>query len=180
MTSRYYTINELDGKPHQTSALDVRDAQRIAVVVAFLMRHYIDRADWNEPIIRKGSITLQHMREPHHVIKIFIDYGAVLWDKFAIDEAPPTDNPMVVGIELTALGPFEREVVRDALKSKFRYYIDPRQAWASKWWLKPVEGHKYDLVILERGSCDDVSSELVEELTIRITEELPMASEQEI
>lgn len=180
MTSRYYTIDEHMGEPHQTCPIEMQDVDRIARVAAYILKHYVDGHDWHEMAVRKGSITLQHMREPNHVIKIFVDYGAKLWKKVGMNNMPPTENPMVVGIELTAHGAFERNIIRDALKADFHFYVDPRQNSASKWWIMPIQGHKYDILFLQCGDCEDISEDLVAKLARRLKEELPAASDQEI
>lgn len=175
--SRFQRINENAGNPHRTSPIDKADVSRIARVVAYILTHYVDPAQWSAMIVRKGSVTLQHVRDPHRVIKVFVDENAGLWAKLGFSGAPPTACPVAIGIELTALDPFEREAVRDSIAQRFRLYADPRQAGFSKWWLQPVEDHRYDIVVLESGECEDVPWELAGDLERRILAELPEASE---
>ena len=35
-----------------------------------------------------------------------------------------------------------------------RLGVDPRRGQNSKWWLKPIDEHKYDVLFLERGRCE--------------------------
>ena len=124
-----------------------------------------------------GGLThvIDEVLQGHKVIKIFIDHGARLWTRIGFADAPRREDPLVVGIELTARDSDERTVLRDQLRRRFKYYADPRSVPYSKWMLKPNMDHVYDLLVLRPGQpCLEVNEEEVWLLEQRIKKQLQM------
>jgi len=158
-------IDENSGEPCQTKPLRPADRRPIATVVAIIEKHFIEKGRWCF-FPRKGSVTLQHCQDKHQVIKVFVDCGNDLSDKTGLHLH---DDPIVVGVELTPLAPYVREVVRDSLRRDFMYYVDPRQQGCSKWWLQPIGDHFYDLIFMTPGDCELSCSEArVDELVAQM------------
>lgn len=173
MSSQVKPIDEHTGGCWRTTPLRQNDAARVARVAAAVLQNEVKRAEWRGVIVQKGSLTLRHKSDPHKVIKIFIDHGAKLWSKIGFADAPPREDPLVVGMELTTLDADERAVLRDQLHRRFKYYADPRSVPYSKWLLKPILDHAYDIVVLTPGKpCFDVNEEDVWLLEERIKKQI--------
>ena len=173
-------INENVGSAFKTSRLRRADAGPVARIMAVVREHFVHRSDYGEVLVREGSLTLQHLKEPRRVIKVLRDHDQRFCDAQSIAGAPGLpEHPIAVGVELTALDPFEREALRDALSKRFTYYLDPRRVPYHKCWLQPVEDHLYDFVVLRKGDCVDyeVSEAEVEHLARTIDASLGDISE---
>lgn len=175
MSSPVKPIDEHTGDSWRTTRLRQDDADRVARVAVAILHNEVNRAEWRSIVVQKGSLTLRHKSDPHKVIKIFIDHGARLWTRIGFADAPRREDPLVVGIELTALDSDERTVLRDQLRRRFKYYADPRSVPYSKWMLKPNMDHVYDLLVLRPGQpCLEVNEEEVWLLEQRIKKQLQM------
>jgi hypothetical protein len=151
--SVFEPIHEKDRHLFRTEPIRSQDCSDVARVVAVLLTHFVEAGEWTyKP--HKGSVTIFRIgdddgRWPY--MTVFVDIGATLAVKCGL---ALTGNPIVVGVELTQLSPFVRHSVREQLTKMFSNYVDPRLLDKSKWALKPKAVHDYDLVFLERGSCD--------------------------
>jgi len=167
--SRFIHFNEQDAESFQTSALQRVDVPRVARVVLAIKEDYLAQVTWiREPY--KGSITLRSEKHPGQVVKVFVDYGNKLASKCGVSIH---ENPIVVGLEMTEQCAFVRECIRNELNNRFSYYIDPRKGNGSKWWLKPIDHHKYDILFLERGECEfEPDRSECDELIMEIEQEI--------
>ena len=147
--SRFIRIDESRAKAYRTKPLQKKDIQRLSIVVAAILGNHLAQQSWQREFW-KGSVTLKNPDQLSLLVKVFVDYDNGLAKRCNIKIH---DDPIVVGVELTNQPAYIREVVRDELKRIANYYIDPRDPNNSKWWLKPIEGHKYDILFLEKGPC---------------------------
>jgi len=151
-------IDELLAKSFQPKKLETKDIQRLAMMTAILLSNHVDLATWTAEV-REGSITLQNKELKGQVIKIFIDYKNKLANLCGLSLH---DDPVAIGIELSNQPAYLREIVRDKLSLQFKqHYIDPRKEGNDKWWLKPIDSHKYDILFLGQGPCDFTFDERV-------------------
>jgi hypothetical protein len=161
MESCFNTIHERKGRPFKTKPLFVfaaavhEQVRTLARYAAVIKTHFIARPGWIFRIF-EGSLTFQHYRNPHKVIKLFIDRSNELAQKAGIALHP---DPLVIGIELTHENPFVRQRIRDFLSEEFpETYLDPRMPRRDsiavvnndKYWLVPHKQHCYDIVFIPR------------------------------
>lgn len=162
-------VNENDGFQGQTKPLKKADCQGVANVVAVLLGHFLDPGEWKYKA-HKGSVTLSKKKEPKKspFVTVFVDYGNSLASRCQIRVS---QDPMVVGLELTNLPPFTRHSIRNQLAKDFQFYADPRVPGCPKVSFKPKNSHLYDLVFLERGSCEyEVPAQLMDEVEASVRE----------
>jgi len=144
------------GIHHQTTPIAnwPNDVSRLAWVVSVIRTHFVEAENWRcEVPHTKGSVTLRHMRDEKLVVKVFIDDECRLARHEGYD-LDPDQTPIVVGIELTHLSPYERDVIRRDLRQRFRgTYMDP-EAGRPKTALVPQNDHCYDIIFLWGPGCD--------------------------
>jgi len=145
-------INEYSANSFQTKEIKPGDFNRVASVSLAIKTHFLDQPSWDIKK-EKGSWTLSSKRHPHQVVKVFVDYDRKLAELCNITDQFDYD-PVIVGFEITEQPAFAREAIRNEIAKKFKCYIDPRVAGNSKWWLKPVNDHKHDIVFLFNGECE--------------------------
>lgn len=148
--SRFDQADETFANAHQTLAIQKGDIHRVCTVASAILHNHLAGDSWR-PEAYKGSITLRSDDHPGRFVKVFVDYGNQLAAKCGLSIH---DNPIVVGVELTIESAFVREVLRNEFSSIFSFYVDPRIAGNSKWWLKPHEERKYDILFLKQGPCE--------------------------
>jgi hypothetical protein len=151
MKSVYTTIagfngDERCGTPYQTQILRGGDATILARAACYLGENHICPRHY-ELRHRRGSLTFQHVAEPHDVLKLFFDSENEL--------APGGDRNLVYGFELTELAPQAIEGARMRLAAVFGpAYLDPRVPGFTKYELLPnQQRHFYDLAI-DAGVAD--------------------------
>jgi hypothetical protein len=164
MKSIFSKINESEGKRFLTHAIQQYDVARLALTAAIIYTHFINPKEWKRCKSYNGSLTFQHKKDAHKVIKIFVDMGNTL----AIENRVFIDtDPIVVGIELSTWEPFSREAVRNQLGAMSPHrYMDPRKGHP-KYFVVPQTEHFYDILFLTKTprSCpvkDEVLKMFVE------------------
>lgn len=132
--------DERNGATYQTQPLRVGDAGVLAKAVCYLGENHICPEHY-ELRHRRGSLTLQHVAEPHDVLKVFFDSE----NRLAGHEA----RPLVFGFELSELKPQAIEGMRMRLAGVFgAAYLDPRLPGNTKFELLPNrQRHFYDLAL---------------------------------
>ncbi len=145
-------INENSANSFQTKEIKPGDFYRVASVSLVIKTHFLDQPSWDIKK-EKGSCTLSSKRHSHQVVKVFVDYDRKLAELCNVAHQFDYD-PVVVGFEITEHTAFVREAIRNEIAKEAQGYIDPRVAGNSKWWLKPVNDHKYDIVFLFNGECE--------------------------
>jgi hypothetical protein len=149
--SRFVHFDEAEAGSFQNKPLQRKDIARVAIVASNIKYNHLGPGLWYWDV-HKGSVTLLCDTNPGQVVKVFVDYGSALAIKCGLELTQ--SDPIVVGMELTNQAAFVRDTLRDRLAKDFKYYVDPRTPGCSKWWLKPVDSHKYDILFLEVGSCE--------------------------
>jgi hypothetical protein len=147
MKSVFSRINESEGKLIKTHAIQQCDVARLALTAAIIYTHFINPREWKRCKPYNCSLTFQHKKDPHKVIKVFVDMGNTL----AIENRVFIDtDPLVVGIELSTWEPFAREAVRNQLAGMSPHrYMDPRKGHP-KYFVVPQTGHFYDILFLTK------------------------------
>jgi hypothetical protein len=147
MKSVFSKINESEGKLFKTHAIQQDDVARLALTAAIIYTHFINPKEWKRCKPYNGSLTFQHKKDAHKVIKVFVDMGNTL----AIENRVFIDtDPIVVGIELSTWEPFSREAVRNQLGAMSPHrYMDPRKGHP-KYFIVPQTEHFYDILFLTK------------------------------
>lgn len=148
MRSVYTSISgfngdERNGATYQTQPLRHDDAAILARAVCYLGENHICPQHY-ELRHRRGSLTLQHVADPHDVLKVFFDGDNSL--------APGGDRELVFGFELSELKPQAIEGARMRLAAVFgTAYLDPRIPGNSKFELLPNRQHHFYDLALDAG-----------------------------
>lgn len=178
------SVEEYRGEPFRPQPLAhafSRDPElllRLATVVAVIKGRFLSPRGWRFRV-HEGSLTLQHRRDAHEAIKVFVDVGNVLADRTGVAIHP---DPVVVGVELTEESPFVRRCIRDALAAEHgELYLDPRKRRPDsldivrnrKYWISPHSDHLYDILFLRNARCGQpVGPETIETFAGRIRDGL--------
>jgi hypothetical protein len=158
MKSLFAAIDENRGVAFQSRRFDAAFARHgtllrsVALTAAAVRTHFLTGPGWRCRI-HEGSLTFIHTRS-HVAVKVLVDLGNALAMRagLAIEH-----DPVVVGVELTHVGPFLRELIRQYLHEMFgERYLDPRGPRPdslaivnnSKFWFVPHGDRFYDIVFV--------------------------------
>ncbi|MBD3390914.1 MAG: hypothetical protein GF418_02620 [Chitinivibrionales bacterium] len=162
MKSAFHTVREDRGQPLRAASLVRAFAEhaglceRLATVAAALKTHYLTGKGWRFRV-HDASLTFQQFTNKHQAVKVLIDSNNELARKAGV---AVRRNPIVVGVELTAVSAFMRELIRNYLAGRFgHYYLDPRAPREDslrfisndKYWVAPHNDHFYDVVFIAPG-----------------------------
>jgi hypothetical protein len=167
MKSVFEKVRKNGGKLYKTRAIDACDVSRLALTAAIVHTHFIIPKEWKRCKSYNGSLTFQHKKDSHKVIKIFVDQG----NELAIQNSVFIDtDPIVVGIELTTWEPFARDAVRDRLSGLSPHrYLDPRKGHP-KYFIVPQTEHFYDILFLTKTPRTCPVKKEILDMYVRIVE----------
>ncbi len=149
--SRLTQVQEETATPWQTKRLQTMPhaLHRLATVTAIIEYNFCLPDQWRAwPVL--GSVTFQHQQHSRWVVKAFIDDGNRLANR---NRLHLSNDPIVVGVDLTDREPFVRCAIREHLRLNFRNYIDP-EANGNKIRIMPDNEHWFDYLFLPDGSCE--------------------------
>lgn len=121
---------------------------RLATVVVAIEEHFLSD-QWETEVI-PGSVRLRHKTQGRWLVRVFIDDGNRLANK---NNLQLSEEPIVVGVDLTDRTPYERHLIREDLRIRFPYYVDP-EAGGKKIWVQVDEEHRLDYLFIPAGPCD--------------------------
>jgi len=73
-----------------------------------------------------GSVSFRHKKISEVVVSVWVDDDNELSDFLFKTLMPP--EPIVVGLDITAHSPCNRQVIREFLRTRFKFYCDPEKA----------------------------------------------------
>jgi hypothetical protein len=132
-------------------------------VVSVIRAYFAEEENWTFTIpSSEGSVTFQHRRDPHLIVKVFIDHERELAKKYGLRL---NGTPIVVGVELTHYSPYQRDLIRQDLCLQFTHYMNPANTVQPrpKTALMPQYEHRLDVIFIPEGNCCgyNVSPELL-------------------
>ena len=76
--------------------------------------------------VASGSVNFRHRKISEVVVSVWVDDDNELSDLLFNSLLP--SEPIVVGLDITAHSPCNRQIIREVLRTRFKYYCDPEKA----------------------------------------------------
>jgi hypothetical protein len=130
--------------------------RKTVCIIGSYIYHYIGKHLKIEYRVNKGSLTIfTDYEECRIIVKVFKDFDNRLAEKY---NQKLDYQAFVIALEIGMLPNLIKDSLRDELRRKFRYYLDPR-IYDLKTQILPNVDYCYDIIFLERGVCETTEFE---------------------